>query len=238
MKLFNSLSSLLIVPILALLVCSCSSKESDPGPIPPDVCYDFVTFVDSNNSGSTFEFRKSGDSPLITLTSTSKIDKSQLAPGTRVIIQYVPSGGQAVYQSGPITLYGIAQITNGSITSASLTDIKSWNSDAIKIITLSRSGQYLDLWAECNLFSKPRRFSIVADESTLADQYPEVYIIVESDNSNGRVAQLYASFDLSAVWNLSTAKGISVNIKTAQGIETTRFDKDDRQQLQPGGSVN
>lgn len=226
--------SCFIIAIAAVVLSSCKKESTvDVGPIPDNVCYDFVTFVNSNNSGSTFEFRKSGDSPLITLTSTASIKTSELAPGSRVIIQYLPSGGQDVYQSGPITLYGIAQITNGNATTAPMADISAWGSDDIRVVTLSRSGQYLDFWGEATMTGNPRRFALAADESTLGDEYPMLYLIVDADNVNGRVHQLYASFDMSAVWNLSTCKGVQVNFKTSAGEDFMVFDKGNRQPFQP-----
>lgn len=236
-KLTTTLLAILFTITLGLGVTSCNKDDNGGMPIPDNICADFVTFVSTNDQGTVFTFRKSGDSDLITLTAAVKVDTEQIKPGSRVIIQYVPSGGQEVYQSGPITLYGITRILNDGIEEEDMETIASWGHDPINVHTIARSGQYLDLWAEANCGSKPKRFVLVADKATLENEYPELYLIFVTDDDLGRTRQIYASFDLSKVWDLETSLGAKLTYYTGSGTETMTLHKSTRVPLQPGEDV-
>lgn len=223
-KFTSRLFAALIICFLGLFSSSCNS-ESNQQYVPDNICYDFVTFVSTSENGSVFTFRKSNDSNLITLTAAVKIDTEKIKPGTRVIIQYVPSGGQAPYESGPINLYGIALITNGDVEAKPLTEIESWQNERFKMQTITRSGNYIDVWFEAALSQKPKRFMIVADEATMDNEYPELYLVFETDRNMGNIRQVYGSFDMSKVWEQPSCKGVTVHYNTYNGNETVKFEK-------------
>lgn len=216
--------TVLAIILGAVALTSCGDDKQS-GDYPDDVCLDFATFVSTSDQGSVFTLRKNGDSPLITLTAAVRIDTSKLKPDTRVLIQYVPSGGQAPYESGPITLYGIGLIVTGDIIAQPLTEIESWTSEPIKVTSITRSGEYLDVWAQGDYTSKITRFCLAADESTLGDDYPQLYIVFEGDEGIGYPHQLYASFTLSSVWDLETCRGVTVNYLTPSGNQSITLSK-------------
>lgn len=219
-------AGLIVAVLLSAMLFSCSKNDIVPG-IPPDLCADFATYVESNTAGSVFTLRKNGDSDLITLTAAGvMVNNEQVKPGNRVIIQYIPSGGQQPYQSGPISLYSITKIINGGVGSESLETIRSWSSDPVKMMTLNRSGQYLDVWAEATFDDSIIRFSLTVDESTVDDSCPQLYLVFESDEKTVvRTHQIYASFDLSSVWDLPTCEGININYRTQSGQSSVAFQK-------------
>lgn len=218
---------------ICFLSTACNSDDNGGSGIPDNLCADFVTFVSTNDNGSVFTFRKSGDSGLITLTAPVKVDVNQLKPDTRVIIQYIPSGGQQPYQSGPINLYGITRIVNGGVEQKPLSTITTWGYNTLNMMTIGRSGKYLDVWAEAAFGGNPKRFVLAADQATLEDEYPQLYLVFVADDEIARIRPLYASFDLSSVWDLSTSKGVKVNYNTASGTETLTLQKSGREPLQP-----
>lgn len=223
--------SIACIIVIGLLSTSCNSDDNSGGGIPDNLCADFVTFVNTNDNGSVFTFQKSGDSELITLTAPVKVDVNKIKPDSRVIIQYIPSGGQQPYQSGPINLYGITRIVNGGVDKEELSTITTWEQNNIKIMTIGRSGKYLDVWAEAAFGSNPKRFVLAADEATLEDEYPQLYLVFVADDEFARIRPLYASFDLSSVWDLSTSKGVKINYNTASGPETLTLQKADANHL-------
>lgn len=223
-KLTIIIPALLSIILGAILLPSCDKDKSDDG-YPDDVCIDFATFVSTSDNGTVFTLRKNGDSPLITLTAAVKVDTSKLKPGTRVLIQYLPSGGQAPYESGSITLYAIGMIVTGDINTQPLSEIESWMSEPVKLTSMTRSGEYLDVWAQGDYDSKITRFCLAADEATLADDYPQLYLVFEGDKGIGYPHQLYASFTLSNVWDLPTCKGVTVNYLTSGGNQRLTFYK-------------
>lgn len=212
--------------IIAFMSSSCSDNDKiGSGTLPDNICFDFATFVSSSEDGSVFQLQQSGDSPLITLTTTARVSADQIRPNTRVIIEYVPSGGQAVYQSGPIDLYGIVSITTGNITPRPLSDINSLFVESFKTISLTRTGEYLNVWAEAAYNSKIEKFELLVDETTLENEYPEAYLIFKPDNG-GIYRQVYASFGLNEIWKLPTCKGVKVNYQLASGKTSMKFDKE------------
>lgn len=232
-KFISKISAILLAIIIGIGASSCNS-DSNNGYIPDDLCADFVTFVSSNDKGSVFTFQKSGDSELITLVADVKIDTEQIKPGSRVIIQYLPSGGQKPYESGAINLYGISRIFNAGIEEETLATIESWGHNALKVYTIARSGKYLDFWAEGAYVNSPSRFGLYVDNATLENEYPELYLVYVSDNDLGRNRQIYASFDLAKVWDLDTSKGAKVTYYSTNGTETLTLHKPNKEPLQPG----
>lgn len=227
MKMKKFTANILAVLTLCLLCLSqtaCSSSDNNVN-IPSNMCFDFATFVSSNEEGSVFTLRKSNDSELVTLTSTVRYDTKVLKPGTRVIIQYVPAGGQKPYESGPITLFGVSKITDDDVTTEALNVINSWPFDRVRMMSITRSGEFIDVWAEVFMNREPKRFVIVADAATVANEYPDLYMVFQADNSNHTARQLYGSFDMSSIWNLTTCKGVNVHYSTNSGNETVKFEK-------------
>lgn len=233
-KLTNLISAILAVITIGLVTVSCNSNSSTPGGFPDNMQTDFATLVSTSNDGTIFTLRKSGDSPLVTLSAAVKVDESVIKVGSRVIISYVPSGGQGVYESGPITLYGLAGVFNAAITKEPMTTIDSWQSQRLKMMMISRSGQYLDIWAELEYKTEPQRFVLAVDESTVDNDFPEVYLVFSSDmTSIGTPRQFYASFDLSSVWDLESCKGLVIHYNDTAGNKTLKLEKEGKLPLQP-----
>ncbi len=216
----------LAILLVGLISVSCSSDGEKSGDgLPSDMCADFATFENTSGNGSVFTLRKSGDSELITLTAPVRIDVGKIKPETRLIIYYTPSGGQMPYESGPIDLYGITAIQNGTPEPTPLAKIESWTSQSMKMVSLTRSGEYLDVWAELSLDARPERFTLALDEATADSAYPELYLVFTSDSQIGRVRQYYASFDLSDIWDLASCEGVKIRYLGGSGEETVTFSK-------------
>lgn len=233
MKLLTKFTSLLLMIFMTISISSCNDDNKNGLTIPSNAVLDFATFVSSNDNGSVFTLQKDGDSPLITLTSTIAISTTDLKPGTRVLIQYAPAGSQEVYQSGAINLYGIARITNGNVEPKPLSEIESWQSDGLKINIMTRTGQYVNVWAEAPIQREPKRFVLVADKTTVDSELVELYLVYQADNDMAAYGQVYASFDLSNVWNKPTCKAVKINYMSRSGMEAKRFDKDYKLPINP-----
>lgn len=235
MKSISKLTALLLVLTMCFGFSSCNDDNKNGIQIPDDVLFDFVTVVSTGDKGTVFEFRKNGDSSLITLTAGVQLDDKKVKPGMRVIIQYVPSGGQQAYQSGPITLYGIAMIANGKAEITSLENIDAIDGGPMKMHTISRSGQYVDVWIEASYINAPVTLGIYVDEATIDDAYPTAYLkfVPDRNSLEQRPSQLYGSFDIKEVLDRPTSKGIIINYTNGSSNDQIRFDKDNREPLLP-----
>lgn len=237
MKLSARLAILLTVIVAALGFAACSNDSTPAvGGMPNNVCYDFVTLVSTGDNGTVFEFRKNGDSQLITLTAYVKIDTERIKVGSRLIICYVPSGGQLPYQSGAITLYGIAQVVNGTPQPATSEEIMSLQGDPLTVKTIARSGNFIDIWAEAYGAEDGVSLSLYLDEATADSEYPATYLIYGKGDGETRLRQVYASFDVNGLLSLPGCKGVKVTYYGSAGSGTVCFDKESVLPLRPDGN--
>ena len=73
---------------------SCSDDDNAPK-IPENIITDLVTIATIQEQGATFEFQKLEDSPTISLVAPNiKFDSYLYKKGQRVLISYVPQGGE------------------------------------------------------------------------------------------------------------------------------------------------
>lgn len=214
--------------ILALPGCS---DDKEVSRIPPTAAYDIVTLVSTGDRGTTFSMQVNGDSPEITYLAPYDFSKStQLKEGMRLTICYSRIDAP-VYTSGNIDLYGYSLMgnTEQSVLSGLSADYAGWKSQPIKIRSIWRTGTYINMQAELYTLqaNKPERFIIVTDESTLSDPYPELHVIFENAEGNDgqNLQPVNASFDISQVWSLSTAKGVAVYYPTPVGESSQVFEK-------------
>lgn len=192
------------------MLTSCGEDGVD-GPVDM-TCTDIVTFIGNKDGRATFVFRKVDDSPEITLTSQAAIDTTDVAPGARVLLRYIPDNNLP-YTSGPITMLG------GSLISLSLIDTEwhnaydQWDKDKVYVYSIWRSGSYINTHIRLTYTSEPRVFCMAADPATIDSAWPDVYLvhIIPGENDNHDRAY-YASFDIGELWSRSTVEGIRLHV--------------------------
>ncbi len=223
------ITKILSATLLTLLV-SCGD-DSEVSRIPPTAVYDIVTLESTGGKGTTFSMQLSGDSPVIKYLAPYDFSSStQLKEGIRMTICYT-RGDAPVYTSGNISLYGYSLMSNteqNALTGTS-ESYQGWKSQPLKIRAMWRTGMYINMQAELytHRADKPKRFVMVADESTLSSPYPELHLIFDNaDGNDGKNLQpVTASFDISAVWSVQTAKGVVVYYPTPAGESSQVFEK-------------
>jgi hypothetical protein len=228
-KLYSLTLSLLAGASMLLSSCSDSKDKNEND----DTLIDIVTLVSTGDAGSLFTFQQDGDSPLISLTSNYVIDSQYVKPGERMMIAYVPTSGVA-YQSGPINLVSYRDIINGKCLEGTASEYSSWGTEEQQIYSLWRTGNYINVHAGAYVKSAPKRYILVADKETLNDALPQLYLLFETDNNqSGALSAIYASFDISDIWNRSNVKGLRVHVNNAMGSNTIAIDKDSKDNLIP-----
>ncbi len=189
---------LLLLPLLLLLTSCRDNTPGDPNDL--DVVWTIATFTGNIDGHATFEFRKSGDSPLITLTAQGEIETGEkLQPQARVYIAYIPASGDP-YTSGPVTLTAVNTITSGQVEAVTSDKLRGWDTDPVYLLTAWRSGQYINIYCRLPYDTEPRRFALVADEATVGTARPQLYLYhALAGEVNTFMRAYYASFDLSPV---------------------------------------
>lgn len=221
--------SVMLSITLLLSVTACVGNKEDDQPI-PKYYQAFATLTDINGNYCTFAVQSSPDAAPTYFYSTLSQTKD-LQKGSRYVLTYTKSDG-GEFTPGNITIYAIYGTFDGKVTEAPLSEIKEFT-DYVNIIYYGRTGNYLNLQALSELVSLPTTFALYVDEATINDEYPEVYICFKKENGWAQKdATLFASFDISYLMALNTAKGFKLNC-IYQGVKKSITIETGRQGLQP-----
>lgn len=205
-----------ILYILSALMSIVSTSCSNDVPEVNDTGYiDIVSFVSTTNNSTTFQFQQKDDSPVITYVAQDiTVDTTFMPHGTRLILAYAPISGEA-YKSGYIHVLGMQSILNDNVK---IQDIdNNWDKDGIYLYDLWRAGSLVNVSCSVIFSEVPARFELVTDETTIDDEYPQLYLIHEytaSDNESQKA--FFASFDMSDVWNKPSCKGVVINLNNLE----------------------
>ena len=207
--------------ISVFLISGCSNSE-EPDPTP--VVYNIVTYESTATDGSlsTFSYQVSGDSPLITLSAKWDVPDG-VRSGMRLLLAYIPESH--TIESGAVSIVSYAMIPGGEFKLAETVP----ESQRIRMVSMWRSGDYLNLHAEVTLSGQPSEISLYAESSTVDSSCPQAYIVIgEGDGELVEAAgrQLYASWNISELWSLPSLEEISVAYTDPSGeLKSIEFTK-------------
>lgn len=213
---------LLLLTLLMLVATSC--RDNEPGdPNRLDAAWTLATFTGNLDGHATFEFRKDGDSPLITLTAQGEVTLTDdLQPGARVYIAYVPQSGDP-FASGTIRLLTLSTITSSAATVADAATLSGWDATPVYLLTAWRSGEYLNVYCRLPYDKTPRRFGILIDETTLSSPRPQLYLCHEMPAEvNTFMRSYYASFDISSLLTTPGIQALDLHINNSN-LPTTLY---------------
>lgn len=204
----NKAVFLILSTLLLTIATSCSSdvpEVNDTGYI------DIVSFVNTTNNSTTFQFQQKDDSPVITYEAQDiTIDTAYMPRGTRLILAYAPISGEA-YKSGYIHVLGMQSILNDNVKIQEIDN--NWDEHGIYLYDLWRAGSLINVSCSVIFSEFPARFELVADETTIDNEYPQLYLVHEyTATADESQKAFFASFDMSNVWNKPSCKGVVINI--------------------------
>lgn len=226
----------LLLPLLTLCLClfatSCNS-ESEPSK-GEELFYDFATLKSYSEETVVFTIIPNNDDPEITLSfpTPAKLRKDDVEVGTRYLIAYITSSGQA-YVSGTGILYGLRSIYNSVISEGPASSLNTTFPQ--NLMSIWRSGNWINIQTEITYSgAMPKKYELVVDEGTLDNDYPQAYVLYDANQSdNNAVTQLfYATFNISSVWDRPNVKGLKISVM-APTAQTFTFDKPGADVIQP-----
>lgn len=200
-------------------LASCNSDSDDPNGGYQLICNDIVTYEGNTEGKATFTFRKEGDSPLITLTSTRQLNSNDFRPGTRILISYSPES-EKQYTSGPITLIGAMNVEGKgeAVTSNTAEATKNWLSEPINVAALFRSGDYINVQFTGAIGSQVPLTNLYVDEATLDREIPELHLIFGPYTGVTTTTYIfYGSWSIANIWNRPNCRGVRVIYSNAGG---------------------
>lgn len=223
--------------VTMLVLPSCNKDNDEPGTT--DYQYLIVTISTLTDTGTTFTYQNGGlTSPVITLTSSQKLNKDSFKEGDRVMIAFTYSGGnQSVTNpnSGEITLLAIAPVINGDLLTGTANEYNSFSSALVENTYCWMAGPYLNIQTSAVIRYNPKEFRLVMDQSTADQEYPTIYLLFESDDDvNGVAKNLVSSFNLTSFWeNEANYKGFNLRVANLNGQREWTFTRSGHENIQP-----
>ncbi len=216
------LSAILAIALIVGLT-SCNDSKDDA----PATYLNFMTLTANSTAGSVLEMYNVATKSLLTFTSDRTFDeKSNVKVGDRVLVMYGYPAGRTPYTSGAIDMLAYRTVTNGAITWENTNGLYMGE---LQTHAVSIEGAYLNYEGLGVYFNDHKTLRLVADEKTLDDKMPVVYLQYESgDNVNGTWKTVYGSFNISAIWSNAKYDGFTLRINdTNSAFHELTFKRDD-----------
>ncbi|MDO5394428.1 MAG: NigD-like C-terminal domain-containing protein [Bacteroidales bacterium] len=218
----------LLTLAFALAAVSFTACNDDDNNIPDNAfTYRMVTFEAQNDNGSVFTYQEGEYTPVITLTATQRIDTEKVKIGQRLVIAYRDAFTPGDASDGNISLVGYVPVHNGVLERGTSNDSDGFRSNMVQMASEWITGKWLNINMSAILRSEPKSFRLVADESTLNEEYPSVYLLFQTDDQDrGTLKTVYASFDIEWLWSDDNpCKGFILKTANQNGPHDFQFDK-------------
>ena len=215
---------ILALSAIAAVLYGCDS--STPGDEDKYVAFNIVTYEGTSADGvTTLSYQVINDSPLLTLTCRWSPDR-ELTAGTRLLVAY---STDTPTESGGVNLLQASLVYGGASEVSDKTDSIAGSGTPLWINSMWRSGNYLNLDCQARYASDSRKVRLVADDSTLDDDYPVLYLVncaKGEDDMSPYNQRLYGSWDVGALWSRPTVMGLTVIMDDAnRGASEMTFSK-------------
>lgn len=216
------LCHLFILLIAALLALASCDKQEDIDRAYTDYRYDIVTYLGQNATGAVFEYLGHGDSATVTLQSIVDISKDVKA-NHRVLLRYDFTDRKAS-DWRTINVYGCSTIFNDSIR-MTMDGPDSLPLHEVKLRSLWRTGEFINLHCQVEYTGKSRTFMLVADGNTLDNDTVHCYLAHGLRGENGTFwRDCYASFNVGALWKRPSFHCLRVHINDLTFPNTEYYD--------------
>ena len=214
------LPTLLLSFLLGLASCD---KQEDIDRAYTDYRYDIVTYLGQNATGAVFEYIGHGDSSTVTLQSS--VDVSEDAKvNERVLLRY----DFADTREGSvrnIDVFGCSGIISDSLRVSS-TSPDSLPRHEVKLRSLWRTGEFINLHCQVEYTNQARSFMLVVDGKTIERDTVDCYLVHDLRGQQGTFwRDCYASFNVGALWHRDdTFKCLRVHLNDLIYPQTEYYD--------------
>ena len=218
MKQLRHLTILLLMAILGLASCD---KQEDIDRAYTDYRYDIVTYLGENDRGAVFEYLGHGDSAAIRLQSVVSV--SEVKTQQRVLLRY-EFADKASGPSRDVNVYGCSAIISDSLRQSQAAP-DSLPRQEVKLRSLWRTGEFINLHCQVEYTGKARTFMLVADANTLADDTVHCYLVHDLRGERATFwRDCYASFNVGALWHRDSFHCLRVHLNDVTFPDTEYYD--------------
>ena len=212
--------------ILLLLAClpamfSCD-KQEDIDRAYTDYRYDIVTYLGRNDRGAVFEYLGRDDSIAVKLQSNANVNED-IKTNHRVLLRY-NFVDQVPADSRDIEVYSCNNIFTDSLRQTQAAP-DSLPRQAVKLRSLWRTGEYINLFCQVEYTNKARTLMLVADGKTLENDTVDCYLVHDLRGERGTFwRDCYASFNVGALWKRSYFKCLRIHMNDVTYPNTLYYD--------------
>ncbi|MGM9835601.1 MAG: hypothetical protein ACI30L_02460 [Muribaculaceae bacterium] len=202
---------LLSVSLLAIALAACSDDNEPSGEKQDSFRYDVVTYDGYADGVAQFTFIPRLDAPEITYV--GRLGKQpEIKEGQRVLLNYfVPAEASGSKQD--VIINGVSAIFSDTLRFAEKQRIDTISREAIRLASVWRTGNYINLHAEVEYTGKPRWFYMLMDKATWNSDTVDCYLV---HNTFGATKyfwrQTYASFYVGGAWKKQSCCALRVHI--------------------------
>ena len=218
MKHLRYLPILLMAVLSALASCD---KQEDIDRSYTDYRYDIVTYLGVNGTGAVFEYLGHGDSASVKLQ--SRVTVKDVKTNQRVLLRY-EFADKATGAERDINVYGCNGIFSDSLRQTQASP-DSLPCQEIKLRSLWRTGEFINLHCQVEYTGKARTLMLVADANTLTSDTVDCYLVHDLRGERATFwRDCYASFNVGALWRKDTFRCLRIHLNDVTFPETEYYD--------------
>lgn len=208
----------LVIAVLSAGLAGC--QDGDPGEQTPTL-YDIVELVASSDAGSSMVLQH-GDAEPVYMTTSTRFDNQLIVAGDCFFLGY-----QVLQEGNPqqVKTVTYSQINNSAVVVDSLDEYPEWDDDEVYLMAIWRAGDKIVVRCRLPYDDNPRKFFMLADESTLSSPYPDLYLVHELplSHTDTYLRQYYAAFDAAEILALDTCRGVTVHVANSNLVDQRAF---------------
>jgi hypothetical protein len=219
----NTLARLIIGLWATLLVMASCDKQEDVDRSYTDYRYDIVTYLGQNATGALFEYLGQGDSMAMRLQSGVVFDNEDIKANQRVLLRY-DFADKTVGDTREINVYGCSAIFSDSLRQSPVSP-DSLPRHQVKLRSLWRTGEFINLHCQVEYTNKARTLMLVADEKTLLDDTVHCYLVHDLRGERASFwRDCYASFNVGALWKRPYLQCLRIHLNDVTFPGTPYYD--------------
>ena len=197
------------------LLSGCGNDDVD---YPTDYRYVDILTVLKNDKGMILEKVGINDDETIRMTTNQWVD-ADLEKGRRVIAEYSVEADKLDQRPMPVKLYQMGFIQFDTVRFQPKNVIENSSCPKMEIISLWRTGNYINLQSEIAYDGKSQLYTIVADNTTADQAIVECYLLNKGElvGDNSIYRHSYASFYIGDIWDSPTLERVRIYLPSSGG---------------------
>ena len=221
---FRRMWAMALPAVAAIILGGCSEGDDENRSVVATL-YDVAEVIEAGEETTVFEVYRPDAAEGAVLTADGSLfsESDEVGPGHCVFLAYQPDSGEP-YTSGAISVLGWGKAHNEALLQSEPEHLADWDRDPVWLQSLWRAGDKVILRTMLTYDSEPRVFALVLDKTTLADEYPEAYLVHnrKTDRPNFK-RQFYAAFDVGALWSYPSCRGLRIHVNNSNLLEANLF---------------